>query len=559
MSKADKSWSKSADSNGTGKQTLDIPSNARDIKMTVTGSRGGSGGYDSDDQGGDGGTGRKGDFEFKSAYDFKGFKLEVWMGKKGGDGEDEKTGSGGGSAGDSGQAPGGKGGDTAPYPYSGGGGGGGGATVVKYSDPDTNSRIIVCAGGGGGAGGASRNRPGDDGKNAPSFSADNSISVSSGGAGQTQDKCNGDPNDGGGGGGGGGGAGGGGGGLGGSDDNFCSQRSKGGEGGGSEYSSTYLSKKSDESTDDSGEIEVEWEEITPEISTWKSDPENQYSVLGTPMYSHTLEWSGKDYDWAGYKKVEIDGQAVTRAYTETTNTTSIDIDNLSQTNADTNSPRKTKWLLTLCIGGKDGQCVDKKITVKHKNDNKPSNTWTTKFTGLEPNTTVIKKIGTLDGVDMPTIITTDTNGVTFSQYSTDIGGDFDVSYTFENGNNVYIRATTANWNTDVSGLSSTDEYGKTNSIFLNVQPGGKTAFNVEFETKAPKIKETFNYGNVTGKYPHPDIDLINNSPSNEMVTNEVTINDLDIPRPFRSSNNKIKISINNGNWKNVENLNPKRV
>ena len=82
---------------------------------------------------------------------------------------------------------------------------------------------------------------------------------------------------------------------------------------------------------------------------------------------------------------------------------------------------------------------------------------------------------------------------------------------------------------------------------------------MEFVRKAPKIFENFNYGNVTGRYPHPDIDLITNSPSSEMITNEVTVNNIDIPRPFRSSNNKIKISINNGTWKNVENLNPKRV
>ena len=558
MSKADKSWSRSASSNGTGKQTLTIPTNARDIKLVVNSGSGGSGGNDSDDEGGDGGTGREGEFEFKSAYDFKGFKLEVWMGKEGGDGQDDKTGSGGGSKGDSGNGPGGRGGDTAPYPYSGGGGGGGGATVVKYIDP-SNSKIIVCAGGGGGGGGASRNRPGDKGKDAGSFSSSSSISVSSGESGKTQDKCDGDPNDGGGGGGGGGGAPGGDGGEGGSDDNFCSQRAEGGRTSGSKYNNTYLSEERDEAHDGNGSVEVEWEEITPEISTWKSDPENQYSVLGTPMYSHTLEWSGKDYDWAGYKKIKIDGSNVTRAYTVTTNTKTIDIDNLSQTNADTNSPRSTKWRLTLCIGGKDGQCVNEDITVKHKNDNKPSNTWTKKFEDLEPKTTVVKKIGKLSGVDMPTIITTDTNGVTFSKFSTDIGGDFDVSYTFNKNDDVYIRATTADWNTDVSGLSYTDEYGKTNSILLNVQPGGKAAFNVEFVTKAPKIFENFNYGNVTGRYPHPDIDLITNSPSSEMITNEVTVNNIDIPRPFRSSNNKIKISINNGTWKNVENLNPKRV
>ena len=539
----------------SSKSTLNIPSNAKNIKIYAAGGGGGDGGNDSDTNGGDGKNGTDGNFTFKSDYEFLGFTLEIWVGKAGEDGDGNAVGKGGGDGG-AGGASGGDGADAAPFPYSGGGGGGGGASVVRYKKGGTSKYIVVAAGGGGG-GGASRNNKGQDGSGAPNnFSNDNSISISGGGDGSRIDQCNGSPNDGGGGGGGGGGAPGGGGGSGGSDDNFCDEKATGGGGGTSKYSNTYLSKGTTGTTSGDGEVTVTWKEVTPEIADFYFDPNPSNSPLGTPVYSSKLYWSGSDYDWAGIRKTKKDGVAITRSYDEVTSSP-ITI-TLNQTKVGTNSPRSWQYQLKLCAGGENGNCVTEKESITYRNDNTPSNSWTKKFEDLEPLETPAKLLGTLAGVDMPTIFSSSNSSVQFSKVE---ASGFDNPKKFNNGDNVYIRFTTKAFNTDVSGLTVSAEYGKTNSKKVTVTPGGGSDFDVEYVTRAPKIKETFNYGDETGYYPEPDIDLINNSSNikENMITNTHTVDEIEIPMPIRSTNSNIQVSINNGTFKNIENLSPKRV
>ena len=546
----------------SSKSTLNIPANADNINILVKSGSGGNGGDDSDDDGGDGLGGREGEFKIRSDFEYKKFQLRIWVGSQGQNGGDNKTGSGGGSRGQSGNGRGGEGGDAAPYPYSGGGGGGGGASVVEYSDP-TGSEIIIVAGGGGGGSGASKDNDGKDGSAAPSFKKDILISVSPGTDGQTLKKCNGSPNDGGGGGGGGGGAPGGAGGIGGSDDNFCDIRAEGGEAGGSKFNNIILKKNRDDPADGNGNVTVSWRERTPEIDEFYADPEDQFSLLGTPKYDVDLYWSGKDYDWAGIRKIKKDGNIISpeRSFDEITSSP-VAIDDLTQSNADGGSgnisPRSFKWQLKLCIGGENGVCVTQGLTVKIKNDNKATTDWTKTFDDLEPLETVEKKMGKFEGIDMPTIVKSGDSGVQFSNFK---------SFGYDNpklmpvNSDLYIRTTTLDWNTDLTGIGVNAEYGKKNVKTVSVEIGGKSPIDVKFKTKAPKIKETFDYSDQEGRYPEPDIDLIDNDQliKDYIETNIQKVDDIDIPMQFKSSNPNIQISVNNGNWKYVKNLNPKSV
>jgi hypothetical protein len=537
MAKTPKSYSTSS----TSETQVSIPSNGTNVSITVKASGGGDGGDDSNDDGGSGNGGRGGTFAVKSAYDFTGYTIQMWCSREGSNGANDAVGTGGGNGGAGGDS-GGRGADAGPYPYSGGGGGGGGSTRVKLS-----GNWVIVAGGGGGGGGASANRPGDNGGAGGSWSSGLSNGGSGGGnGGRINGAPDGRPNDGGGGGGGGAGASGGSGGQGGSDPNFNNKTAGGGSGGGSKYNSTYLSYQSDSTNQGSGSVKVTWQEVTPEISTFTASPNPQNSSLGTPLYSTSIAWSGKDYDYAAYKK----GNG---SYTQLTSSP-ISITDLPQTN-NNNTPKEVTYTLKLCAGGSGGNCVTQTLTVKVRNDNNPSNSWTTLFT-VDPSTTAItKKIGTLSGVDMPTKVSSTSSAVTFSTSST---SGFNTTKLINSGQNVYIRFIPAPFNTDLSGVSVNSNVGKTNDRVKSVKVGSKAAFNVTYRTRAPVIKESFNYGNQTGYVPNPDIDFINPDPNVYMVTNSVACNDIEIDVPIRSTNSNVQVSVNDS-WKNAENLNPKRL
>lgn len=559
MASSDKSQS----FNSSSKSTLNIPNNARNVKIFAAGAEGGNGGDDSDNDGGDGKKGRKADFSFKNAWDWRSYQLEIWVGKAGEDGEKNAVGKGGGDGG-SGGADGGDGADAAPFPYSGGGGGGGGASVVKINwpgpAPESDATIIV-AGGGGGGGGASRGNPGKDGDAAGSFNGTSgNFDGDDGSDGSRIDQCNGSPNDGGGGGGGGGGSPGGSGGSGGSDDNFCDEKAEGGDGGGSKYSTTYLSKSNEGDNSGDGEVEVEWEEVDPEIKDWYADPAIQDSDLGTPLYSTSLYWSGQDYDWAGYKIRKLDGVATGNSYTKITSSP-ITLNNLPQSNADgtpgAKSPRTLQYRLKLCIGGENGNCVTDDITVKVKNDCTHTNTWTTTHGPFDPLSTETEEIGTLTGVDMNVEVSSPSSGVTFNNAGT---GTFSNPKLVPANATVYMKMKTKNWNTDLTGKTVNDTKGNENLKTVSVTVGCSPAFDVTFKTKAPTIKEIFNMSGETGKLPHPDIDVVDNpDPDEYLFSPDVDINDVDIDVVIRSSNPDIQVKVNNGSWKNVQNLNPKRL
>ena len=158
-----------------------IPTEAVDVRFTISGGKGGSGGDESGtDVGGSGGRGRTGEFKFSSSEislinNASGpTEYLIGSGSSGNDGGDGASASGGlgglsydlnpaanGYARDSVQ--GGKGGDSGPGGISGAGGGGGGGSAVLRAD---NDEWMSIAAGGGGGGGASKGADGNAGSNA---------------------------------------------------------------------------------------------------------------------------------------------------------------------------------------------------------------------------------------------------------------------------------------------------------------------------------------------------------------------------------------------------------
>ena len=508
-----------------GPYNVAVPSNGYNIQITLRGARGGRGGTDASAQGGWGGTTSIQTFNVTQNFQARTFSL--YVGGRGANGVNSAPNAAGGNGG-YGFGGGGRGGNAGDPPYSGGGGGGGGASAAAI-----NGVLVACKGGSGGGGGASDNRNGGGGgANAGIANARTSVSPTGGGQG-------GDPGgtDGGGGGGGGGGDDGGGGGGPGRDN------SNGGGGGGagqSTYNVSYVSSgaplTSDGQTAWDGYASITWINAQPTINFFNASPNPQNSVSGTPLYSTTLTWS----------TLYADSLTLTSNAGESwnvTGTTSRTITNLPQSNANGTSPSSRTY--TLSATNPSGT-VSSNVTVSARNDNTPSNSWTTSFSNLSPNSTVDLVLGNLAGVDMPCTISASGNGNFIG-----LGSSYSGSRNFSNGQQVKLRTTTLPYNTDVTG--ETGIYGKINTKTVQINtPGG--SFNVSVSTAAPRINEVFNYANNIDKYPYEDIDMITNTPTEFLTTAQINADDIEIPMEVKVDQPDAQISINNGSWQNVREI-----
>ena len=208
-----------------------------------------------------------------------------------------------------------------------------------------------------------------------------------------------------------------------------------------------------------------------------------------------------------------------------------------QSNANGTSPAEKTYTLTAT--GPGGTVTSTK-TAKIKNDNTPSNGWTTSFINLEPGIQVSVTIGTLAGVDMPTTIST-------SGSSNYVGknGSFGGSINYDNGDTVQLKTTTLPFNTTVPASGNT---GSTNSKTVPVTTPSGT-FNVTFTTRAPVVKEIFDYADNKDKYPYEDIDLITNSPTEHLASAQITADDVEIPVEIKVDKPDAQVRINNsGDW-----------
>jgi hypothetical protein len=287
----------------------------------------------------------------------------------------------------------------------------------------------------------------------------------------------------------------------------------------------------------------------PSITSFYADPNPQNSsVSGSPLYSTTLYWSSNSTTPITSAKITSNVDNISLPNSASGNTS---ITNLPQS-SNNNTPATRTYTLELCnIGG----CDTEPLIVNARNDNTPSNTWTTLHENIEPNeSNATKSIGTLSGVDMVVKVETTDSAVEFSSSN---NSGFNNPQYFTNGQTIYLRTTGAPYNTDISNLPVGSEFGKFNNKVIPVTVGSLDAFNVTFQTKKPKIREDFDFGNVTGNYPYEDIDLIVNDPQLEFYvqTSTVTINDVDIPVEIRSDNPNTQVLINNSNtWKNIREI-----
>jgi hypothetical protein len=278
----------------------------------------------------------------------------------------------------------------------------------------------------------------------------------------------------------------------------------------------------------------------PVISGFSAAPNPQTSGTdGVPNYNTTLSW--------GYQNAT--SLTLTSSAGESWNvlgTTSRNITNLPQSTG--NGASRS---YTLTANNPDRPAVSETITVDVYNDRNPSNSWTTSFTGLEPNTQYTRNLGTLSGIDMIIKVESSSSGVFFSNSSS--GGFANPKY-FTNGQTVYVRTTSLPFNTDTSGLSSSATNGKTNTKTFSVSVGGLSAFNVSYTTRAPVIKENFNYDGEAGTYPYEDIDLISNTPTEYGLTQTLNMDDIEIDMEIKGDKPDLQIKINNGSWKNIRQI-----
>tara|TARA_B100000902_G_C27298123_1_gene911229 strand:- start:240 stop:1493 length:1254 start_codon:yes stop_codon:yes gene_type:complete len=287
----------------------------------------------------------------------------------------------------------------------------------------------------------------------------------------------------------------------------------------------------------------------PSITSFYGDPNPQNSsTSGSPSYSTTLYWTSNSTTSITSAKITSNVDNISLPNSASGNTT---ITNLPQS-SNNNTPATRTYTLELCNAS---GCDTQPLEVNVRNDNTPSNTWTTLHENIEPNqTNATKSIGTLSGVDMVVKVETTANVATFSS-SVDSG--FNNPQYFTNGQTIYLRTTGAPYNTDVSNLPVGSEFGKFNNKVIPVTVGSLDTFNVTFQTKKPKIKENFDFSSITGIYPYEDIDLIVNDPQLEFYvqTGTVTIDDVDIPVEIRSDNPNTQVLINNSNtWKNIREI-----
>lgn len=276
------------------------------------------------------------------------------------------------------------------------------------------------------------------------------------------------------------------------------------------------------------------------INSFTANPNPQTSSGGSPTYSTTLSWTS-----SGGSGATINSNIGETYSGLSASSGSLNITNLPQSSVGSVSPAQRSYTLTVF----NPQNSDtESLTVSAYNDNTPTNSWTTSFGNLPPNTQVTYQIGTLSGVDMPTTISVAGSGNFIGNSQ---NGQFSGSRNFTNGSAVWLRTTTLGFNTDVTGVAGI--YGKENTKTVTVTtPSG--SFNVNFKTRAPVVKEDFDMVDVKNKYPFEDIDLITNTPTEFSVAPQITADDIEIGMEIKVDQPDAQISINGGAWQNVRQI-----
>jgi hypothetical protein len=269
--------------------------------------------------------------------------------------------------------------------------------------------------------------------------------------------------------------------------------------------------------------------ITPQvrIGSFTASPNPQTSGSdGIPNYNVFLSWS-----LAGATSFTVrDNTGATIATTGS----SREVTNLPQSTGTSNcsNPGASRsYTLTATDGF---NTVSSSLTVTVFNDNTPNNFSVPNRTGLEPDTFYITNIGAINGIDMATNVVGGP-GVTVSKNNL---GNFTSSTTITCNNSVQIRFRSDQFNTDPSGLPTAPR-----TLYVDIGP---TRRFFTISTRAPIVKEIFNFQNHNNKVPYPDIDTIETPPDNPaqpfISTETLPIDDVELQNP-----NGVEFRTNNGN------------
>lgn len=270
------------------------------------------------------------------------------------------------------------------------------------------------------------------------------------------------------------------------------------------------------------------------ISSFYATP-NPVQSSGTPSYSTTLTWASTNGTSATI--VSSSGESWNVAVTG-----SLNITNLPQSVAGSSSPATRSYTLTVS-NPQSSKTSD--VTVSAYNDYWWTGMPNRSFNNLDPNTQVNLNLGQISSIDMPLSISSSTSGTTFSN-----GGSFGNPISISNGNNITMRTTTLGFNTTIP---SSGIYGSTNTKTVNVD-AGPYSFTVSVTTRAPRVSEDFDFGNVVDAFPYEDIDVISNTPTEYLTTGQISVNDVDIPVEVKSNDPNVQVNVNSTGWTNLRQI-----
>lgn len=315
-------------------------------------------------------------------------------------------------------------------------------------------------------------------------------------------------------------------------------------------------------------VALDWTGVVtpPGASITSFSGPDQNSLGGTPLYTTTLSWQTSNGASATITSSAGETWVIQSSQI---GSGSLNITNLPQSVVGSSSPAtRTYTLKVYNVSGQENKSASRSITISARNDNTPSNSWTTSWNMLEPSTTYVKFLGTLAGVDMPTrcVAGTDSAGGSSTFFAINAAGsESAATKTFSNGNGIYVKFTTLPFNKDISG--QTGIYGKTNTKTVPITIGSQS-FNISIQTRAPIIAEEFptDFDVIDSQIPNPDIDVITSpSPlaylvSSELVLDDVELSSTDNTLEIKADNPNLEVRIkpsgssSYGNWKNIRQI-----
>lgn len=245
------------------------------------------------------------------------------------------------------------------------------------------------------------------------------------------------------------------------------------------------------------------------------NPISDGTPSGTPNSNTTLQWNVENA-----AKVFIDNNIGEVSASGEDNNLIINT-NLKSI-VGTKSPATKTYKLT-AVGNTPTDIQEKTVNVAVYNDNTPYNFTIPPFYNLDPTEQVIYNLGSIDGIDMPTLVV-GAPGLTVDVNNT---GAFSGSKLIERYDIVRIRFSALEFNTSPEGL--------TNSKELWVQIGTlRRYFTVT--TRAPNSNEIFDFGDISEAipYPRPEGNDPSDGPSVPYLVSPTTvaIDDLELANPL---------------------------